>query len=184
MPQDIQQTSPDTQENSTADNTAKTNSRTGLDNRHLIRQLIVQKLYEFYVHNANKQLGLSSVEREVDITEDLELNRISHKTEKKLKKGFEKVQAEIDEILAKTAEIDALIQKYAKSWPINQINPVDLQILRLGIYEGFISQKVPAKVAIDEAIELGKDFGTEGNVRFISGVLGNIYSELPQKANG
>ena len=177
MPQDKQQPTSDIPDSSRVSR----NTAGPFDNRHLVRQLIIQNLYERHTQSVNTTLGEASVVRELDIPEDLELNRVSTKTAKKLKKGFEKVQVEIEEIWGNISEIDQIIQKYAKSWPINQINPVDLQILRLGIYEGFISKKIPAKVAIDEAIELGKDFGTEGNIRFISGVLGNIYAEKPAK---
>ena len=77
-------------------------------------------------------------------------------------------------------EIDKLIEKYAPQWPINKINLVDRNILRLGIYELLYgdSQEVPHKVAINEAIELAKEFSGETSGRFVNGVLGSIYKNI------
>jgi N utilization substance protein B len=58
---------------------------------------------------------------------------------------------------------------------------VDLQILRIAIYEGFIDKKTPPKVAIDEAIELAKEFGEEVNGKFVNGVLGAIYENCKEE---
>ena len=77
-------------------------------------------------------------------------------------------------------KIDKIIEKAAPEWPINQINIVDRNILRLGLYELLYEDKkaVPPKVAINEAIELGKAFGGESSGKFINGVLGTVYKEL------
>jgi len=77
-------------------------------------------------------------------------------------------------------EIDGLITKYAPEWPLDQINGVDRNILRIGIYELIHSDTIPAKVAINEAIELGKSFGGESSGRFVNGVLGSIFRDLPE----
>ena len=73
--------------------------------------------------------------------------------------------------------IDAIISKYAPQWPISQMKLVDLQILRIAIFEGFLGEITPPKVAIDEAIEVAKDFGGEISSKFVNGVLGAIYEE-------
>jgi len=151
-----------------------------IDNRHLLRQIIIQMLYEKHCQAKAKDPSVN-VDHVIDFAEDLEMPKISHKTSKKLGKSLPKAQEIVEGILAAQADIDKLIVEFAKSWPLPQINPVDLQILRLAIYEGFRANLVPSKVAIDEAIELGKDFGTEGNVKFISGVLGNIYTAQAKK---
>lgn len=80
-------------------------------------------------------------------------------------------------VLDKLPEIDVLIQKYAPEWPIDQITVVDRNILRLGIFELTFLKEVPAKVAINEAIELAKAFGGESSGRFVNGVLGAILKE-------
>lgn len=79
-------------------------------------------------------------------------------------------------------EIDALIQKWAPHWPIDQITNVDRSIIRLGIYElKFASGQVPPKVAINESIELAKTFGGDASGRFVNGVLGAIFKDMIEK---
>ncbi|HCC67750.1 TPA: transcription antitermination factor NusB, partial [Patescibacteria group bacterium] len=64
-----------------------------------------------------------------------------------------------------------------------QMKLVDIQILRIAIFEGFIGKITPPKVAIDEAIELAKEFGEEVNGKFVNGVLGAIYEENKEDKN-
>ena len=80
----------------------------------------------------------------------------------------------------KIEEIDQIIAKTAPEWPINQINILDRNILRIGIYELLYEKvdEVPPKVAINESIELAKNFGGESSRKFVNGVLGTIYREL------
>ena len=74
-------------------------------------------------------------------------------------------------------EIDHSISLSASEWPVNQINRVDLAVLRLAIHE-LNHTHTPPKVIIDEAIELGKEFGSNSSAKFINGVLGNILKQL------
>ena len=85
-----------------------------------------------------------------------------------------------DGVISHIDKIDAIIEKAAPDWPIEQIAAVDRNILRLGLYELIFSDRadVPAKVAINEAIELAKTFGGESSGRFVNGVLGTVYKEL------
>ena len=79
------------------------------------------------------------------------------------------------QVISKKKEIDGLIIKNAKSWPIDQINPVDLSTLRLAIWELlFKEKKEPYKVIIDEAVEIAKEYGTETSGSFVNGVLVSI----------
>lgn len=71
--------------------------------------------------------------------------------------------------------LDAYIQKYAPEWPLEQIACVDRNILRLSLYE-FTGGKTPVKVAISEAVELAKTFGSDSTPRFVNGVLGSMVS--------
>jgi N utilization substance protein B len=80
-------------------------------------------------------------------------------------------------------KIDELITKYAPQWPIEQIKKVDLVILRMALFEGFLSDSTPPKVAIDEAIELAKMFGGNTSDKFINGVLGAIYEKRDKSDN-
>jgi N utilization substance protein B len=83
-------------------------------------------------------------------------------------------------VLAKQEDLDAVISKAAPEWPIDKIARVDRNILRIGLYELLFSDRneVPAKVAINEAIELAKSFGGDSSGRFINGVIGGVYKEL------
>lgn len=83
-------------------------------------------------------------------------------------------------VIAKTSKLDDIITKAAPDWPLDQIAIVDRNILRLGLYELLFGdrQEVPARVAINEAIELAKTFGGENSGRFVNGVLGAVYKEM------
>ena len=136
-------------------------------NRHSSRSAIIQTLYELDFNNFTQKDYLVLLESNLNefwpVIKDQEFS-------KKLLKG----------IMEHKEEIDKLIEKYAPQWPINKINLVDRNILRLGIYELLYgdSQEVPHKVAINEAIELAKEFSGETSGRFVNGVLGSIYKNI------
>jgi len=69
-------------------------------------------------------------------------------------------------------QIDPIIIQIAPEWPLDKLNPIDLAILRLALYELTIDNKAPFKVIIDEAIELAKEFGGQSSPNFINGALG------------
>jgi N utilization substance protein B len=71
-------------------------------------------------------------------------------------------------------KIDHNIQSFAPAWPVEQIPVVDRNILRLAIFEILIDNKVPVKVAINEAVELAKTFGSDNSSKFVNGVLGSV----------
>jgi len=78
-------------------------------------------------------------------------------------------------------KIDQTICISAPDWPLEQINKIDLAILRLAIWEMTVKKKEPPKVIIDEAIELGKTYGSEKTPAFINGVLGTVLKNLLQE---
>ena len=80
-------------------------------------------------------------------------------------------------VLDDRSAIDALIQRFAPAWPLQQLSIVDRNILRLAVHE-LLSDMAPAKVAINEAVELAKAFGGDSSPRFVNGVLGSIYADL------
>ena len=80
----------------------------------------------------------------------------------------------VNGILESKDRIDVVIQEYAPEWPLSQMAIIDRNILRIAIYEFAILEQTPIKVAINEAIELAKDFGSESTSRFINGVLGSL----------
>ncbi len=73
--------------------------------------------------------------------------------------------------------IDPVIKELAPAWPLDQIAPVDLTILRMGVFEAFIEQDTPARVVINECIELAKQFGGPNSGAFVNGVLGTLLNE-------
>jgi N utilization substance protein B len=73
--------------------------------------------------------------------------------------------------------IDSMVRRFAAAWPLEQIAIIDRNILRIGIYE-ILLNKVPPKVAINEAVELAKTFGSDNSPKFVNGVLGSVYAEI------
>lgn len=86
----------------------------------------------------------------------------------------------MNKVLKKRETLDDIIIKAAPQWPLNKISPVDRNVLRIGLAELLFSDRenVPPKVAINEAIELGKSFGGQNSGKFVSGVLGAVYKEM------
>ncbi len=80
----------------------------------------------------------------------------------------------VEGVLAQKPRLDVLIRRYAPEWPLEQIALVDRNILRIAIYEMALEEAVPLKVAINEAIELAKLFGSDSTPRFVNGVLGTL----------
>lgn len=134
------------------------------DPRHLARILALQGLFTRYFLNNSLNTG------QIPVSELKKIDEID-KFDKNL---FETICKGVPESID---TIDQMITKYAPQWPIQQMKLVDLQILRIAIFEGFIAQITPPKVAIDEAIEIAKDFGGESSGKFVNGVLGAIYEE-------
>ncbi len=136
-------------------------------NRHLSRSIVLQSLFEW---------DLNALERN-EVHDVLERNVAEFAPNKTDMPFMEKL---LDGILAKQPELDLVIEKAAPEWPIDRISPVDRNILRLGLYELLFAERseVPAKVAINEAIELAKQFGGENSSRFVNGVLGAVYKEI------
>ncbi len=84
----------------------------------------------------------------------------------------QRISQKTKDVVAHIEQIDELIKSCAPEWEITRINQIDLAILRLGIYELVIDPQAPAKVIIDESVELAKEFGTETSPSFINGALG------------
>ena len=85
-------------------------------------------------------------------------------------------------VLENIGEIDNIISEFAPSWPISQMAIVDRNLLRMGIYEISMGSETPPKVAINEAVEMAKAFGSESSPRFVNGVLGAVMQKVA--ANG
>ncbi|MFC2024986.1 transcription antitermination factor NusB [Chloroflexota bacterium] len=79
-------------------------------------------------------------------------------------------------VIQNIKKVDENIKKFAPAWPVEQISVVDRNILRLAIFEILLDNKVPVKVAINEAVELAKAFGSDNSAKFVNGVLGSVSS--------
>lgn len=132
--------------------------------RHLSRSIAMQSLYEWDFNGR----------------EDKDLDPITERNIKEFGSGLEEVDFIWDLVsgVKKNLKvIDEIIVKTAPEWPLEQINILDKNILRVGIYELIFGDKesVPPKVAINEAIELAKNFGGESSKKFVNGVLGTVF---------
>ena len=136
-------------------------------NRHLSRSIVLQTLFEWDLNTADRKT-----------THEILLRNVSEFAPNKTDTPF--MERLLDGVLSKQKELDLVIEKAAPEWPLDRISPVDRNILRLGLYELLFGDRseVPAKVAINEAIELAKQFGGDNSSRFINGVLGAIYKEI------
>lgn len=136
-------------------------------NRHISRSIVLQALFEWDLNAVEKNEVIHILDRNI---EEFAPNKTDRPFMEKLLTG----------ILGKQSELDLVISKAAPEWPIDRISPVDRNILRLGLFELLFSERseVPAKVAINEAIELAKQFGGENSSRFVNGVLGAVYKEI------
>ena len=77
-------------------------------------------------------------------------------------------------VLQRTTDLDQLIAKYAPEWPFDQVAAIDRNILRIALWEFAVFHETPIKVAINEAVELAKEFGSDSAPRFVNGVLGAL----------
>ena len=80
----------------------------------------------------------------------------------------------VDGVTRNRDDIDRSIQKFAPAWPVEQIAIIDRNILRLAIFEILFDNRVPVKVAVSEAVELAKAFGSQNSAKFVNGVLGKV----------
>jgi len=138
-------------------------------NRHLGRIVALQSLYEY-------EFRMQSEDASVDIDEILQRNLERYDTAIE-DKSF--VSDLVKGVIAAQTDLDAKIQPIAPDWPIEQIARIDRTILRIGLYELLhLSKIIPPKVAINEAVELAKAFGSDNSSKFINGVLGTAYRTL------
>jgi len=76
------------------------------------------------------------------------------------------------------SEVDAIIERFSSNWKINRMSCVDRNILRIAVYELFYCRDIPPKVSINEAIDIGKKFGTEESGAFVNGILDSIRLDM------
>ncbi len=128
-------------------------------NRHLSRMIAMQSLYEWEFRQSSDLNEIT--ERNInEYSDKCESGFISDLTLYK-KKNIEKLNQEVTDS--------------ASEWPLDQIPLIDKTILQIAVYELIFCKDTPAKVIINEAIELSKQFGGESSSKFVNGVLGTVY---------
>ncbi len=137
--------------------------------RHLLRAVILQTLYEWDFYGGKK-----------DITEILERNMQDFAPDVDEPEFAWKILKGVAEHLR---DIDGKIEEVAPEWPLARIAVIDRNILRLGLYELMYAnpEEVPPKVAINEAIELAKNYGGPNAGRFVNGVLGTVFKKIQEQ---
>lgn len=128
-------------------------------NRHLSRMVAMQTIYEWDFRQSENLASITDRninEYKDDVDDDY-------------------VRFTVNGVFDKKDILDTEIVKAAPEWPIDQISLIDKSILRVSIFELLYSPNMPAKVAINEAVELAKQFGGENSSKFINGVLGTVY---------
>lgn len=141
-------------------------------NRHLGRIIVLQTLYEY---EFRQSLG----DETADAVEIMERN-LSRYNDAVGDTAF--VKKLVTGIVKAADHLDELLQPLAPEWPIKQIARIDRNVLRLGLFElVFMGKTVPPKVAINEAVELAKSFGSDNSSKFINGVLGTAYRDLAKE---
>ena len=138
----------------------------GMASRQLARSIVIQSLYEWDFYGQKADL-IAIIERNL----------------KEFGPGLDEpefVWRLTQGIIDHREEIDQIISRAAPEWPLNQISVIDRNSLRIGLYELLYADRkeVPAKVAINEAIEIAKNFGGPNAGKFINGVLGTVYKEI------
>ncbi len=140
--------------------------------RHLSRSIVLQSLYEWDFYN-----------RKIDLAKIIERNL------QEFGPGIDEpefVWRIANGVIKNFDHLNKIIEKAAPEWPIAQISAIDRNVLRIGLYELLYSDQneVPSKVAINEAIELAKNYGGPNSGKFINGVMGTVYKELNNKNEG
>ncbi len=137
-------------------------------NRHLGRIVALQTLYEYEFRAVDGAV--------VSVDEILGRNIARYETAIEDKIFVDEI---VKGVIAATAELDLKLQPIAPGWPIEQIARIDRNVLRIGLYELlYKADAVPPKVAINEAVELAKAFGSDNSSKFVNGVLGTALRTL------
>jgi len=141
-----------------------------MSSRRFSRAIVLQSLYEWDFWS-----------KKVDLKTILERNTKEFGTGRV--KGVDFIFWLADTVVSHLEEIDKIIKERASQRPFDQMNIIDRNVLRIGLAEFLYGrkEKIPPKVAINEAVELAKTFGGENSGRFVNGVLGGVYKDIKEK---
>ena len=139
-----------------------------MSNRHLSRTIAMQSLYEWdFLGKPADRLAEIVNYNKTEFAPDFDDG------------GY--IQETVTQVVNRQAELDAIVSQFAPDWPMENMTVIDRNILRLGAYELKFNLAIPSKVAINEAIELGKTFGGDASGKFVNGVLGAIFKDMLAK---
>jgi transcription antitermination protein NusB len=132
--------------------------------RRRARRVTLETLYEYDIvhHDPEEVLALR-----------VETNPMEHA-------GIDFAQMLVHGVIEYQDDMDRLITRYAPEWPLDQMAVIDRNILRIAMYEFLVTDETPVKVAINEAVELAKVYGSDSAPRFINGVLGTLADHLDE----
>jgi N utilization substance protein B len=136
-----------------------------LGKRRRSRELALQVLYQLDI---TKQDAIRAIAQSRD-----------HFSEKEERDGF--AERIVFGVLEHGQEIDRLIEQYSENWRLDRMSMIDRNILRMALFELLYCEDIPPKVTLDEAIELGKRYGSEDSGSFINGILDRIQNEVVRK---
>ena len=130
--------------------------------RRQLRNLIIQALYEIdAVDHPPQEVIARYLQQKDNLSDD----------------GSEFFKCFVEGVLSITPELDTVIATFAPEWPVDQLAVLDRNILRMALWEIVFYDETPLKVAINEAVELAKRFGSESSSRFVNGVLGTLAEQ-------
>ncbi|MEE9513703.1 MAG: transcription antitermination factor NusB [Anaerolineales bacterium] len=130
--------------------------------RRKLRSLIIQALYEIdTVDHPPQEVIARYLEQNDNLSDD----------------GLEFLKCFVEGVLSITPELDSVIATFAPEWPVDQLAILDRNILRMALWEIVLYDETPLKVAINEAVELAKRFGSDSSSRFVNGVLGTLAEQ-------
>jgi N utilization substance protein B len=139
-----------------------------MSNRHLARTMAMQALYQWDFRGRD----------------DSRLPEILHFVHLEFAPEFDDggyVEKQVKEVIGRMGEVDAVLNTFAPNWTVDTMTLIDRNVLRLGVYELKFDETIPSKVAINEAIELGKTFGGDASGKFVNGVLGAVFKDMTEK---
>lgn len=144
--------------------------------RRLAREITVQSLYHMEMNEVDAKEAVTMLLSEAagENEGEVELNDLDGA------KANTFILELVNGTWSRKDAIDGLLSDYLKGWQISRLSKVDRQILRLAVYEMIFREDVPGKVAVNEAIELAKHFGTADSGKFVNGVLGKMIQDIDQ----
>lgn len=139
-----------------------------MSNRHLARTVVMQVLYEWDFRG-----------KETDRIPELVAYVKGEFAPDFDDGGY--IERQVRAVVDHAPGLDSMLEQFAPNWSVGNMTIIDRNILRLGAYELRYDESIPSRVAINEAIELGKTFGGDASGKFVNGVLGAVYKEMVAK---